>query len=118
MRVSMGNYLLPEDDGLPARNSGLWVTEKLHYLKNYIDIFETSMRNKPWRQRTYIDLFAGPGKCIIQETGEFYLGSPLLAITTEHPFTDYFFVDADPESIATLKTRCTASSIPANLRYF
>lgn len=114
----MGKYLIPEDDGLPARTSGQWVTEKLHYLKRYIYMFETSMRNKPWRRRNYIDLFAGPGKCIISQTGEFHLGSPLLALTTEHPFTDYYFVDADQKNIDILQERCDASLVPANIHYF
>lgn len=37
-------YLLPESDGLPTCPSGLWATEKLDYLRRYIDVFETSMR--------------------------------------------------------------------------
>lgn len=113
----MEKYLIPEDDGLSARTSGQWVTEKLHYLKRYIDMFETSMRNKPWRRRTYIDLFSGPGKCVINQTSEFYLGSPLLALTTEHPFTDYYFVDADPNNIEVLKERCSASQGTASIHY-
>jgi three-Cys-motif partner protein len=111
------NYLLPEADGLPARPSGQWAKEKLDYLGRYISIFETSMRNKPWRKRNYIDLFAGPGKCLIGETGEVCLGSPLLALTTKHPFTDYFFVDQDPHNIAALKERCSASSSSENIHY-
>jgi hypothetical protein len=78
-RKSMGTYLQPQDDGLPTRESGSWVVEKLDYLKRYIDVFETSMRDKLWRRRHYIDLFAGPGKCSVPK-GAVYLGSPLLAL--------------------------------------
>ncbi len=39
----MDNYLLPEDDSLPARSSGKWVKEKLFYVKKYIDVFEVAM---------------------------------------------------------------------------
>ncbi len=39
-------YLDPQDDGLPIRESGLWASEKLDYLRRYIDVFETSMRKK------------------------------------------------------------------------
>jgi three-Cys-motif partner protein len=113
----MDVYFQPQDDGLPARSSGQWVTEKLFYLKRYIDMFETSMWDKPWRRRNYIDLFAGPGKCVIDETGEIHLGSPLLALTTEHPFTDYFFVDLNSQNIQTLKQRCDSSSISARIHY-
>lgn len=72
----MDDYLLPQDDGLPARPSGEWAKEKLFYLKRYIHTFSTAMRDKPWRRRIYIDLFAGPGKCVIKKTQEYLLGSP------------------------------------------
>ena len=107
----MHSYLQPQDDGLPMRPSGSWVAEKLDYLERYINIFEISMHSKPWRKRHYIDLFAGPGKCFVSETRAVYLGSPLLALTTSHPFTDYFFVDQDSDSIATLQQRCSVSPV-------
>lgn len=107
----MHSYLQPQDDGLPTRPSGSWVAEKLDYLERYINIFETSMHGKPWRKRHYIDLFAGSGKCFVPETRSVYLGSPLLALTTRHPFTDYFFVDLDSDNIATLQQRCSISSV-------
>jgi three-Cys-motif partner protein len=113
----MNNYLLPENDDLPARPSGQWAAEKLYYVKTYVDIFEISMRDKPWRRRNYIDLFAGPGKCVVEETGEHFLGSPLLALTTEHPFTDYFFVDLRSENITALEKRCAATGTPSKIHY-
>lgn len=102
-------YLEPREDGLPMRGAGQWALEKLDYLKRYIDVFETSMRGK-WRIRNYVDILAGPGKNRIRETGTVVLGSPLLALTTTHPFTGYYFIDADPENIAALRARCDASS--------
>jgi three-Cys-motif partner protein len=54
---------------------------------------------------------AGPGKIQIRDVGTVALGSPLLALTTEHPFTGYHFVDSDPNSIAALKSRCEASPL-------
>ena len=74
-------YLNPENDGLPLRESGLWALDKLDYLQRYINVLETSMRKK-WPRRAYIDLFAGPGKCIDRKTGQIFLGSPLIALTT------------------------------------
>ncbi len=91
----MGNYLLPIDDGLPARESGEWVKEKLYYVKRYIDVFETAMRAKNWRRRIFIDLFSGPGKCVIRDTNEYIIGSPILALQTQYPFTDYYFGDLE-----------------------
>jgi three-Cys-motif partner protein len=109
--VGMETYLLPENDGLSARPSGAWAKDKLFYLQKYISTFETSMRNRPWRRRIYIDLFSGPGKCVVDGTNEYFLGSPLLAITTEHPFTDYYFVDMDGKNIEALKKRIAKAGI-------
>ena len=98
------------------RESGRWVAEKLDYLRRYIDVFETSMRTK-WATRHYIDLFAGPGKCVCRNTGNVYLGSSLLALTTRYPFTDYVFVDSDSQNIAALRKRCRASSSYPRIRF-
>lgn len=102
----MDKYLLPEDDGLPARVFGKWTTVKLDYLRRYMDLFETSMRGKPWCARCYIDLYAGTGKHQIEGQSGFHLGSALLGITTKHPFTHYFFVDKSEENISILSRRC------------
>ena len=105
----MEAYLEQQDDGLPMRESGDWVAEKLDYLERYIAIFENSMYKKPWRARHYVDLFAGPGKCFVPKPTRVYLGSPLLALTTAHPFTDYFFVDLQALNVDFLRQRCAAS---------
>ncbi|MFZ5911339.1 MAG: three-Cys-motif partner protein TcmP [Chloroflexota bacterium] len=107
----MDKYLLPIDDGLPVRQSGDWAQDKLFYVKHYIDTFEKSMREKPWRARIYIDLFSGPGKCQDRETGAYFLGSPLLALTTEHLFTKYFFVDLDAGNLEALQIRSGATTV-------
>lgn len=114
----MEAYLQPRDDGLSMRKSGVWVVEKLDYLRRHIDIFETSMHDKPWRRRHYIDLFAGPGKCYIPEKGAVYLGSPLLALVTPHPFTDYFFVDSDNRNIEVLRQRCRVYPKPDSINFY
>ncbi len=101
----MNKYLLPEDDGLSVRSSGIWALEKLDYLERYINIFETAMREK--FSRNYIDLLAGPGKNRIRKTGEVRLGSPLLALTTPHPFTGYYFVDMERAATQALIQRCS-----------
>lgn len=106
----MYDYLQSRDDGLPLRQSGQWALAKLDYLRRYIDVFETAMRSK-WKTRTYIDLLAGPGKIQVRNTETVALGSPLLALTVKHPFTGYFFVDADPTNASALRSRCDASSL-------
>lgn len=107
----------PIDDQLPMRSSGSWVIEKLHYVKKYIDMFTTSMHGKPWRNRRYIDLFSGPGKCVVRETGKIILGSPLISLKTRYPFTDYIFIDKDDTNIDALQQRCSPFEAKTNINY-
>jgi len=74
------------------------------------------MREKPWRQRNYIDLFAGSGKYRATEDGEVFLGSALIALTTEHPFTNYYFSDSNADNIDDLKKR--TKQIHYNIEYW
>jgi three-Cys-motif partner protein len=104
----MYQYLEQVDDGLLMRPAGLWATEKLDYLHRLINVFEKSMR-KMWHFRNYIDLMAGPGKNRVRETKQILLGSPLIALLTEFPFTGYYFIDNDPANTKALQERCNAS---------
>jgi three-Cys-motif partner protein len=116
--IDGGNpYLNCEKDGLLMRDAGAWAAEKLDYLCRYLNIFTTSMRTRPWRGLHFIDLFSGPGKCQIRNTKQILLGSPLLALTLPHPFTQYFFVDADPTAIDALKNRCDSSDQASRIHY-
>ncbi|GMQ78981.1 MAG: hypothetical protein BMS9Abin02_1531 [Anaerolineae bacterium] len=111
----MYTYLQDTDDGLPMRPAGKWAAVKLDYLGRYISVFETSMRNK-WSVRNYIDLLAGPGKNVVEETGEVMLGSPLLALTTKYPFTGYYFVENDDDNADALRKRCSSSNLNDRVR--
>jgi three-Cys-motif partner protein len=113
--IVMLNYLTSESDGLPMRPSGGWAEQKLDYLARYIDVFETSMKSK-WPTRNYVDLMAGPGKNQIRGTNKVFLGSPLLALATKHPFTRYFFVDLDPNNTDALRSRCAVSIYSQRVR--
>jgi len=75
-----------------------------------------AMKGK-WAVRTYIDLFAGPGMCLVQGARKEINGSPLLALSCEVPFTHYFFNDADPDVIKSLKVR-SASYSSVTKEYF
>ena len=86
-----GVAYIPASDGLPARNSGDWAKRKHHYLRKYCDITTRSMRKK-WRL-IYLDVMAGPGLCKIEETGEEFPGSPLVAL--EHDFSEYVLIEED-----------------------
>lgn len=87
--------LVSGSDGNLTMVVGPWAKEKLHYIRRYCDIFNTGMKDK-WETRTYVDLFSGPGKCVIEGTEEEIDGSPLIALQCEEPFTHYFFNDLSP----------------------
>jgi three-Cys-motif partner protein len=44
------------------------------------------------------------------------LGSPLLALTTEHPFTDYVFVDSESEFVDALQKRSNEKKIAGTIQ--
>lgn len=90
-------------DSLPVRDSGIWAKEKLYYLEHYLDIFSVGM-HKRWNGKLYyVDLFAGPGRCLISETKEEFDGSPLIAL--KFNFAKYVFFESDPTCFKALEAR-------------
>jgi len=97
-------YVPAPSDGLPARSVGPWSKDKLQVVGNYMGIFAGSMKTK-WKGLTYVDLFAGPGKCVVEGTGEELRGSPLLALDTRKPFDIVLCVEQDTEARDALNQR-------------
>ncbi|MFW6126215.1 MAG: hypothetical protein ACOC58_03835 [Chloroflexota bacterium] len=64
--------------------AGAWAKDKLYYIERYCHIFNTGMKER-WSTGSYIDLFAEPGKCVVEETGEEFDGSPLVSLTCSPP---------------------------------
>ena len=77
-------------DGLPIRDSGAWIETKHRLLTYYAHLFATGMKYN-WKSRVYLELFSGPGRCLIRKTGKEDLGSPLKVI--EHEFTKFIFTE-------------------------
>jgi len=96
-----GNQYLVAKDGLPARKSGEWAKRKHHYLRNYCGITTVSMRNK--FKLVYVDVMAGPGRCILEGGGEEFSGSPFVAL--EHDFAEYIFIEDEASLVQALRTR-------------
>ena len=96
------SYLIAAD-GLPARVSGAWARDKLYYVERYFTIFNKGMYKK-WPRRFYVDLMAGPGRCITAERDEFD-GSPLLAVRSEPAFERCIFVESAPTLLDALRIR-------------
>ncbi len=108
--------LVRSSDGELSLKVGVWAEEKIDYIQRYCEIFNTGMKYH-WRTRAYIDLFAGPGKCYIEEMNREIDGSPIVALRCKEPFTHYFFNDADPQVISSLKKRVESFN-RSNVFYF
>lgn len=102
-------FLLPEPDGLLTRPGNDYARYKLLAVETYISMANTAIRKRPWRDRYYIDLFSGPGKNQIGTS--IMLGSPLIALTLEHPFTQYRLNESEPALRAALENRVRASTL-------
>jgi hypothetical protein len=59
------------DDALPLLPIKKHTLDKLHCLMRHYAFFTRIVKAKsPDRPRWYVDLFSGPGKCRVEETGE------------------------------------------------
>ncbi len=95
--------LVSASDGLPVRDSGKWAKRKLHFLRNYCGITTVSVGKKFPNGVVYLDVMAGPGRCMIKETREEFQGSPLVAL--DYDFAKYIFIESEPALVDALKQR-------------
>src|SRR6267378_1651977 len=102
-----GRFIRASDD-LPARCVGPWSRDKFYYVRGYLDIFSRGMRNR-FPVRHYIDLFAGPGRCVVDDGSGELEGSPLIALGISHHFTVHHFVDKSRAAISALRARASAA---------
>ena len=89
-------------DGLPIRDSGSWIATKHKLLTYYAHLFASGMKYK-WASRVYLELFSGPGRCLIRKTLKEDLGSPLKVI--EHEFTKFIFTEMSVPAAEALAKR-------------
>lgn len=90
-------------DGHLARVSGDWAIDKLYYVERYMRIFTQAMA-RHWRL-VYLDLLAGPGRCVTEDGALEFDGSPILAAKTTPPFETIVAVEAEPALAAGFQTR-------------
>ena len=87
---------------MPIRPSGSWIDKKHRLLTYYARLFSTGMKFR-WQERIYIELFSGPGRCYVRETGTEDLGSPLKVIGAD--FTRFVFVERNMAAARALEQR-------------
>lgn len=92
-------------DGLPARPSGEWAKEKLDYVSAYLHVVPRAVGRKWQHNVAYLDLMAGPGRCVLEHGGEFQ-GSPLVAMAVDRPgYARIILIEADPRLADALRAR-------------
>lgn len=89
---------------------GAWAGDKNYFLRQYIEATR-SVRARFIHPNgrggaAFIDLFAGPGKKRLRESGTVIDGSPLIALQHEEAaFSRVIACDIDPENVASLRKR-------------
>lgn len=116
---SRGQNSVTASDGLTALFVSDHVREKEFAIEGMISIFNSGMQNK-WSRRYYIDLFSGPGKCVIRGSRGEVEGSPVLAAKSKVKFTDYFFADISSDFLGALEKRIADLGLkePARVNYY
>jgi three-Cys-motif partner protein len=80
---------------------GIWSEVKLAIVKEYASAYskildKTQRDSIPNLKWLYIDAFAGPGRHWSKAKSEMVDGSPVIALNTRPPFSEYHFIDEDP----------------------
>jgi three-Cys-motif partner protein len=100
-------YEIDAKDGLRRAIVGSWAPEKHLRLRKYVDITR-AVRRKFGGNATYIDLYCGPGRAKIRETGEIVDGSAVLAASEaarRNPYREIIIGDLDPVNVAACEAR-------------
>ena len=92
---------------------GPWAAEKHERLKKYIDAYRSAramfLPPRGAGGAAYIDLFSGPGRSQLEDTGEFIDGSPLVAYKAAQQsgtrFSDLHFNDLETDNVSALRQR-------------
>lgn len=106
-----------DSDGLPAQCVGRWASEKHDLLRKFVEATAQARANYDGTRprgdhgpggTSYIELYAGPGRARVRETGRFIDGSPLVALKAadaKNPFTRAVLCDLAPVNAAALRKR-------------
>lgn len=83
---------------------GFWSEIKLDIVRKYSHAYSAIVKHRSRDFHTlYVDAFAGSGKHISKETGEFVAGSPAQALDVVPPFDEYHFIDMDEAKVQSLE---------------
>ena len=88
--------------GKAHRFGGEWTTAKLEVLKGYLKGYTTALKNTKFRTG-YIDAFAGTGRPRARDEERYVDGSPRVALTIQHPFRSFTFMEKTPWRVKRLR---------------
>jgi len=103
---SKGESYFQDESGLWVEKVGLWAKEKQKIIGNYVQI--ASATRQKYKHCSFIDVFCGPGRSQIRDTGELIDGSPLAAYKrghSGHPFSSIHISDADRDLLSSAEVR-------------
>lgn len=111
--------LIDGDDGLPAEEVGVGAKDKHNFLSRYIDISRSARAKFLGPDKagaTYIDLFCGPGRCKVRNSGEWIDGGVVAAWKKSEqgnaPFSQVFIGDLDVQRRKAAATRLHNAGAP------
>ena len=106
-RDEYGNCQIYGADRLPVQCVGRWVEDKFFFLERYLDASREARRKFADKSNAvFIDLFSGPGKCIIKDKKREIDSGGIRAFKMDKaPFSEYFYFDICRTNVEALKKR-------------
>jgi three-Cys-motif partner protein len=102
-----GNCFWMGRDGQPVQCVGVWAKDKYYFLERYLNASSEARRKfSDQGNAVFIDLFSGPGRCIVRENKtEITSGGFRATELREASFNEYIFCDIDETNIEAFKQR-------------
>ncbi len=107
-----GNCLFLGSDNLPVQCVGSWAEDKYFFLEKYLNAScEARRMFSDKGNAVFIDLFSGPGKCIIKHTQKEIDSGGMRALQREKaPFNEYYYFDISKTDKEALEKRTTGKT--------
>ena len=98
-----------DEDGIDLSDIELdrlnpWSKVKHEIIEKYAGAYTTILHNQRYLKRyVYIDAFAGAGVAVDAESDEFIAAGALRALNVEPRFTEYHFIELNPDKVTVLE---------------
>jgi three-Cys-motif partner protein len=104
------------DDGLETPEVGDWAEQKYQLVRTYAGLFARGTRKK-WKNRVFVDLFAGAGRARLKGSRRIVTSSSFLALGVDVPFDRYIFCDELPANLDALRARVAREYPKTDVRF-